>query len=103
MGTGSLGLRGALRLPCVVGSSRGDVFMRKLNVRARLGLRSLIALAFGLQPPPVAVSSFIYYVDINSAATSDCLPTASGCTGQCAVPTCGSSGTPCHKIQDALN
>ncbi|HEV8375580.1 MAG TPA: MopE-related protein [Candidatus Polarisedimenticolia bacterium] len=62
------------------------------------------------QPPPAAVSDFTLYVDFNSAATSDCVPTQNGspcgttiCTGQCAVPTCGAQGTPCHKIQDAIN
>jgi hypothetical protein len=55
------------------------------------------------------VSDFVFYTDINSAATTNCTPTSSGvpgatlCTGQCAVPTCGTQATPCHKIQESLN
>jgi thrombospondin type 3 repeat protein len=77
--------------------------MKTISMRRRLGLVMLVVCAAGLVPPPAAVSDFTYYVDFSSAATSDCLPTTSGCTGQCAAPTCGTQGIPCHKIQDALN
>ncbi len=77
--------------------------MKCSSVFVRLSFAGFLVLLAGLQPPASAVSSFIYYVDFNSAATSDCLPTVSGCTGQCAAPTCGTQGVPCHKIQDALN
>ena len=69
-----------------------------------LGFIFLLACVAGLQPPPAAVSDFTFYVDINSSATSDCTPTSGGvCTGQCAIPTCGTQGTPCHTIQQAVN
>jgi hypothetical protein len=77
--------------------------MKKASMRTRLLFVLLLVGAAGLVPPPAAVSDFIYYVDFNSAATTDCTPTSTGCTGQCATPTCGSAGAPCHTIQAALN
>src|SRR5206468_883038 len=86
-----------------------------LGVRNRLGLALLLACLANLQPPPEAVSDFTFYTDINSAATTNCIPTCTPgpfpncvpggtlCTGQCAMPTCGTQTTPCHKIQDSLN
>jgi hypothetical protein len=64
----------------------------------------ILAAALGcLLPPPSALSDFTFYADIVSSATTDCVPTSSGCTGSCAAPTCGSQAQPCHKIQDAIN
>ncbi len=78
--------------------------LSRVRGRARWGfLLLLAAAAAGLQPPPAAVSNFTFYVDANSTATTDCTPTASGCTGQCAVPACGTQALPCHTIQNALN
>jgi hypothetical protein len=77
--------------------------VKRLIVRSRFGLALLVACLATLQPPPEAVSDFTFYTDINSAATTNCVPTSSGCTGQCAVPTCGTQATPCHKIQESLN
>ena len=77
--------------------------MKSSRVVVRLSFVALLVLLASLQPPASAVSSFTYYVDFNSAATSDCLPTVSGCTGQCAAPTCGTQAVPCRKIQDAVN
>jgi len=78
--------------------------MRKLRVPRLLGFAFLLACMAGLQPPPAAVSDFTFYVDINSSATSDCQPQSTGiCAGQCAIPTCGTQGAPCHTIQHAIN
>jgi len=77
--------------------------MNRISTRTRWGFVLILACAAGLVPPPAAVSDFTYYVDINSAATTNCTPTASGCTGQCAAPACGTQAIPCHKIQGALN
>ena len=77
--------------------------MGRRKVRRLLGFAFLAACMAGLQPPPTAVSDFTYYADINSSATTDCTPTSTGCTGQCAIPTCGTQGTPCHTIQQAIN
>ena len=77
--------------------------MMKASMRTRFLFVLILVGAAGLVPPPAAVSDFVYYVNASSAATTDCTPTSSGCTGQCAVPTCGSVGTPCHTIQDALD
>jgi hypothetical protein len=86
-----------------IGSSGATFSMRSNPIAVRLVFAASLVLLGFLQPPAAAVASFTYYVDFASAATSNCLPTVSGCTGQCAAPTCGTQGTPCHKIQDALN
>src|SRR5262245_21373173 len=77
--------------------------MEPAPIAIRLLFVAALGLLASLQPPAAAGSDFTYYVDFASAATTNCLPTVSGCTGQCAVPTCGSQGTPCHKIQEAVN
>ncbi|HEV8335120.1 MAG TPA: putative metal-binding motif-containing protein [Candidatus Polarisedimenticolia bacterium] len=77
--------------------------MKTLRGGSWLVLCLLAAGVVSFQPPPVAVSNFTYYVDAASAGTTDCTPGASGCTGSCAVPACGSQATPCHTIQAAVN
>src|SRR6185436_6623950 len=77
--------------------------MKALHGRSWPILCLLAAGMVSFQPPPVAVSNFTYYVDAASAATTDCATTPTGCTGSCAVPACGSQGTPCHTIQGAIN
>jgi len=77
--------------------------MRVLTLRHLLQVSAALCCLAGLQPPTGAVSSFTYYADLASSATTDCTPTSAGCTGSCAVPTCGSQATPCHTIQGAIN
>ncbi|HEU5182037.1 MAG TPA: putative metal-binding motif-containing protein [Candidatus Polarisedimenticolia bacterium] len=77
--------------------------MKATRFLGRVALGVAFAVAAGLQPPPAAVSDFSYYVDFASPATTNCTPTSSGCTGQCASPTCGTQATPCHSIQAAIN
>src|SRR5262249_54422812 len=57
-------------------------------------------------PPAGLTPIFAFSADIASTATSDCVPTDTVgglCTGQCAIPTCGTQAVPCQKIQDAVN
>src|SRR5262245_3736166 len=79
--------------------------MRSTRLAGRVTLFVAFAALAGLQPPPAAVSDFVYYVDFASPATSTCninFPSP-GCSGDCAAPACGTQATPCHSIQNAIH
>ena len=79
--------------------------MKATGLAGRVALAVVFAGLAGLQPPPAAVSDFIYYVDFASPATSTCVLNfpSPGCSGDCAAPACGTQATPCHSIQNAIH
>src|SRR5258706_5258429 len=77
--------------------------MRALSSRRLLKLTVPLICLTVLRPGPRAVSNFTFYADVASAATTNCTPTSSGCTGTCVAPSCGTQAIPCHKIQEAVN
>jgi|GEM_PF-3536730 len=76
--------------------------MRLLPSRRIFGVALTAVSLTALLPQNPAVSNFTYYVDSASAAVSNC-PIGTSCPLACTAPSCGTQGTPCKSIQDAIN